>query len=914
MNKEDGYMKRMPVFLTLLFLLLLPALVFSQTTGKVAGIIIDDNTKEPLAGANIYLEQTSLGAAVDVDGSFFIINVPPGNYMLVVEMLGYETLKIENLRVSVNRTTTVEGKMKQAIMEGDVIVVQADRVEARKDQTGSIQTVSSDVLEALPVENISQVVAMQAGVVNGHFRGGRSNEVSYLVDGMQVDEVFGGGGRTVDLETETVEDLEVLTGTFNAEYGRAMSGVVNAVTKDGGIDFEGSVSFGGAAYPTSHNNIFFGLDKGDYIRNKDYKINLSGPIWRDKVTFFTNYRYQDNLNHLSGIRRYNVDDYSNYESEEPALWFTEDYGDSSYVSMNGSRNTSFLGKLSFKFTNHIRASLLYTYNDDNWEGYSHSFKYNPDGLASAYRTTDMVTFSLNHALSNKAFYEVKLSRVDNYNGSYLYKDPQDSRYVHDAYLRSGEDVGFVTGGQNKGHSEQTMIDLNAKFDINWQINNNHSLKTGFLYTTHDLENHYSDIRNLYYGTDFEGYVELDSTGKVVFPFYEPVTLPDSSRYSDIYNVKPYEFSAYMQDKMEFDEMVINFGLRFDYFNPNTVYPTNRRNPANKLEFADSLNRNSTYPEADAQYQISPRLGMAYQLGQRAVLHFSYGHFFQTPPMYAMYQNHSYWLGADDFAVTMGNPNLKAQKTVQYEIGLSQELIENLNLGVSLFYRDIYDLLSTKIISTYNQVEYGLYTNKDYGNAKGLEIKGEFRQGAVASYLNYTLQYTRGNADNPVQNFDRAGANADPVNKLIPMSWDQRHTLNLTLGYYKENYGVTATGYYNSGTPYTWSPLSSSPLALINISPNNDYIPSKISVDLAAYYHLKIWQDMQLSFDLSVYNLLDELNEEWVNGRTGRAYSDIIEDSDLDRHRQDFNDYEDRVHNPAMYSAPRQVKLTMGIEF
>lgn len=901
------------LYAILALILMHPRIAFSQTTGKIAGTVLDQTTDEPLVGANVIIENTTMGAAVDLDGNYFIINVPPGNYSIVFRMIGYNMVRVEDVRVSVNRTTTIDAQLAPAVLEGEEVVVQAEKISVKKDQTSSVRAVSADQIEVLPVEDINAVVEMQTGVVNGHFRGGRNTEVSYLIDGIQVDQSFDGEGRTVDLETDAIQDLEVITGTFNAEYGRAMSGVVNAVTRDGSNQFSGSFAANLANYFTAHDDVFIGLKNSEVTRNQDYTFNLGGPVVKDRLHFFTNFRFQNNLNHLNGIRRFNVDDFSIFADQDSMFWFSEHNGDGKYVSLNRSQNLSFLGKLSLKLFENVKASLLYTLNDDEWNDYDHAFKYNPDGKASIYRKSQMLALQLSHMLSPSAFYEIKLSWLDNYHGYYLHEAPLSSEYVHDVYLRSDDNTGFFTGGQQKDHDERTLKDLNAKFDFTWQLNSVHSLKSGVLYTHHDLDNKTRDIRNEFYGTDLEGVFEIQD-GKVVFPNYQPIVYADSSRYSDIYRVKPWEFSGYLQDKMEFDEMVINVGIRYDYFNPNTTYPSNRRNPANKLEYADSLNRFSTYPRASAEMQVSPRLGLAYQLSDRAVLHFSYGHFFQMPPMYALYENHSYWLGSDDYEITMGNTEIKAQKTVQYEIGLWQQLNEMMGIEVSLYYRDIYDLLSTQIITTYNQVEYGLYTNKDYGNSKGLEIKYDFTYGPLTANLNYTLQYTRGNADNPVQNFNRAGNNEDPVNKLIPMSWDQRHTLNSTVGYHRKNYGITLTGYYNSGSPYTWEPVLKETLAGINLFPNNDYRPSRISVDLAAFYELPVYQKYNLKFTLSVYNLLDRLNEESVDAQTGRAYTAIIQPQDEVRHHSDFNTYEDRIENPSMYAAPRLVKIGLGISF
>jgi outer membrane receptor protein involved in Fe transport len=891
--------KMFSMVILLIILMIVSVQLNAQTTGKIAGIVLDANSGEPLAGANILLEGTNLGAAVGLDGSFYIINVSPGKYYLSAQMLGYKTVQIEDLRVSVNRTTTIELELEQAIIEGDVIVVQANKVAIKKDQTGSIRTISSEDMEKLPVENVGDVVSMQVGVVGRHFRGGRADEVSYLVDGIQVDDAYGGEDRNVELETEAIEEIEVVTGTFNAEYGRAMSGIVNQITKDGGDKFSASFKTSLANYITSHDNVFIGLKSGE-IRNQDYKFQLSGPIIPDKISFLFNTRYQNNKNHLNGIRRFLVDDFSDFSN--PNDFISQHNGDSSYVSMNGSKNISLFGKLSFKMYDNFKIQTIYSFNEDEWGTYRHSFKYIPDGVATAHRTTHMTAISINHTLSKSAFYEAKFSYTDKSGGYYLYKNPEDDRYNHDVFLRGTTETGFFTGGQMKDHSEGDQIDFNTKVDFTWQISKYHNIKAGILYTYHDLDFKGRAIRNEYEGTERD-YLLLE---------YKPKVYPDSSIYSDFVHVKPVEFASYFQDKMEYEDMVLNVGVRVDYFDSKREYPTKRRNPANQLLFGpDSM---SSYKKADPQIQVSPRIGVSYLLGPNAQMHFSYGHFFQMPPLYALYVNNSFLIAPSDYSTIMGNSQVKAQKTVQYEIGLKQQLTDAMVLDVSLYYRDMYNLLSAVVVSTYNQIEYGLFSNKDYGNAKGLEIKYDLDYENFYSTINYTLQYTRGNADNPQTTYNRAGTSRDPITKLIPMSWDQRHTLNATVGFSKDNYGIALAGYYNSGSPYTWSPLQESLLSRVNLYENNDHRPSRYTVDLNAFYNLDFYKDTKLKITLSIYNLLDRLNEQWVNSNTGRAYTAIIRDTDLQSHRSDFNKYEDRIQDPSAYEPPRLVKLGFGVSF
>ena len=901
--------------------------LFSQTTGKISGSVTDRINVEPLPGANIYLENTSFGTASDANGNFTIINIPPGKYTLKADMIGYKSVKLERMNISVNRTVSLKIEMDETVLEGEVVTVEVSRVAQKKDQTGTIKNISGDEINALPVESVGSVINMQAGVVNGHFRGGRNTEVTYMIDGVQVDETFGGNSAAVEIQPEAVQDLEIITGTFNAEYGRAMSGVVNVVTRDGGAKLEGFASTGLSFFQTPNTDIFIGLSP-ELNRSQDLKFSLGGPLLGDKITFFTNIRVQDNRGHLNGYRMFSVIDTSNFYSDDPSDWASSKSGDSSYVPMNTGENLSALFKLSFNLLDGIRFSLLHSKSDDSWFGYDHGFKYNPDGRAGSYKETNYTSFQLNHMINPKLFYELKVSYLDNYTGNYLFKDPFDHiiadtagmyqdgnvheigdtvySYIHDKYLEN-YGSGFFTGGQQKNHSMLTMLDKTIKFDLNWQANHNHNIKLGLLGISHDVDQQWHAIRNKY-----DGEANLADV-------YEPEIFGDTTVYADLYKVAPQEGAAYLQDKMEFDNMVVNVGLRYDVFDPASVYPSNRRNPSNQLLYKDTSgvlidSLMSTYPNADNIDQVSPRIGFAYQLGNQAVLHFSYGHFFQMPPLYAMYQNHSYLIPPNDHGTTMGNVRLEPEKTITYEIGLWQELTRGLSLDVALFYRDIYNLLSAQVFSTYNQIEYGLYSNKDYGNARGLEVKLDMGLGAVKGLVNYTLQYTRGNADSPTQTFTRDGANMDPVNRFIPMSWDQRHTLNGTVMYFGKNYGATVTAYYNSGSPYTFSPQSESVLSRINLYPNNAYKPSTTSIDATLYYNFKLKGRYHGKVDLTIYNLLDRLNESWVDGQTGRAYTAVIKDTDLAGHRSDFNEYEDRIHNPSMYSSPRMIKLAVGINF
>lgn len=937
--------KLVKAFAVILFSLSL----YGQTSGKISGRIIEKETGEPLVGANVIITQTQAGTSADEEGYFNLINVSPGKYSVRVMMIGYESITIENVVVSVNRTTSLDVEMKMGVIESKEVIIYASKLSRKKDQTSTVKNISSEEIDILPVEDIGAVVNMQAGVVAGSFRGGRNNEVSYMIDGVPVNDAFGGVSAVSTLEVEAVKDLEVITGTFNAEYGNAMSGVVNAVTKDGNNNFEGSLNTNYSTYITNNKRngeeLFIGLDPFGINSNIDNRFNISGPVIKDKVYFFSNFRIQDVNGHLNGIQRFQVWNLSDFYDQDTSNWTSENTGDGSYVPMGTGDYRTYMGKLSFNLGN-IKFSLMRNVNSGQSQGYSHIYKYNPDGRSYQDTRTTLDMLQLNHFLNEKMFYDIRISRTNNYYGSYVFKDFDSYKiidedgiyqgayhfvgdtvynYVHDKYM-TAYGVGFFTGGQEKGHTQRTTITTNLKFDFTWQINNAHSLKTGFSSTFYNLDNKYQSIRNKYAGT------ALDSEA------YEPVVYDDSTVYSDVYEVKPEETSIYIQDKFERDEIVINFGLRYDQFDANTTYPSQRRNPTNsstyylqKSDGTDSLDANgnliineermSRPLKTNISEQLSPRLGFAYQLGRVAVLHFSYGHFLQMPPMYSIFENKSSIIGPSDYSSVVGNANLasdslglNAQKTVSYEVGLWQEINPNTSFEVNLYYRDIYDLLSLAVVSTYNQIEYGIYTNKDYGNVRGLELKLDYSLNNIFIQTNYTYQFTRGNADNAAQTYSRQGASIDKVIRFIPMSWDQRHTFNVSLGYNTSKFGITGTGYYNSGTPYTFSPQGESNLALLNLYPNNDYKPSNYTLDLTGYINLPKFFGYQPNFNLLIRNVTDRQNEYGVSSETGRSYTAVVNETELLSHRSNFNTYEDRYKDPSMFSGPREIKVGLTVKF
>ena len=220
-----------------LFLLLLaPFFIYSGTTGKLSGTIKDAQTGEPLVGANVIIEGTNFGAATNIEGEYVILNIPPGRYNVKFSFIGYETTLMQDVSITVDQTTIHQIKLNpQSIMVGEVIVT-ARTPLIQKDVTSSISVITREEIENLPVATFTELLSLQAGVTgsgtNLNVRGGRSNEVAYMIDGtLVVDPLL--GGLATNINNDAIQEMSLLSGTFNAEYGNSLSGVVNIITRDG---------------------------------------------------------------------------------------------------------------------------------------------------------------------------------------------------------------------------------------------------------------------------------------------------------------------------------------------------------------------------------------------------------------------------------------------------------------------------------------------------------------------------------------------------------------------------------------------------------------------------------------------------------------------------------------------------------
>ena len=872
--------------------------LFAGTTGKIAGKVIDAKTKEPMIGVNILIAGTSMGAATDVSGNYFIINIPPGVYTLRASTVGYGTVEVKNVRVSVDQTTKLNFELTEEAVQVQTVVVTASKPLVQKDLTSTQSNISGSSISMLPVEDVQSVVNLQAGVVDGHFRGGRLGEVKYLIDGVSVNDVYS-GDATMEASTNSIQELQVITGTFNAEYGQAMSGVVNQITKIPQNHYSGSFSAYSGDYLTSRTNLFQYMGKFNPARTYNIQGSLSGPIpaTNQFVKFFTSARYLSDDGYLYGKRIFNPDDSSNFSSNNPSQWYIGATGDGKDVPMNFSRQLTLQGKLVFKVGQGKGIVLEGLYQKHDYENYDHMFIYDPDGNYKNYEYSYLASISYTHVFSRSAFLDLLASNYTSDYKQYAFANPYDPRYVtQDRFSQVSGNALYVGGTQNWHFMHNTKT-YTLKADLTDQLNDIHELKTGFE----------ADLNTLNY-QDYQVLVDA-STG------YKP-ELPNPGAFDyNIYDNHPYQLAAYIQDKIELDYLIVNVGLRFDYFQPDA----NVLNDPTNIAVLDTLLPpfpSQYFHRATAKYQFSPRLGISYPMGSSGAIHISYGHFFQVPPFQYLYDNPNFRIPLSGnypnlIGNTIGNADLKPQETVMYEIGLQQALTDDIGLDVTAYYKDIRNLLGVELFVKNNFKKFAEYINTDYGDVSGITISFDKRfSNGIGASVDYTFQVAKGDASDPNEAYNLAQA-SPPIEankQLVPLDWDRRHSLNFTLtAGSPDDFIVSAVGQLGSGLPYT--PSFQNQRTGLENSANK---PTFFNVDLYITKYLKL-MGMNFSIFAKIYNLFDTPNELDVFTDTGRA-GYTLDETRPQAPPRGINTIQEFFTRPDFYSAPRQVLLGMSMDF
>lgn len=937
--------------------------VFAQT-GILQGRVADSATKEGLPSVNIKVKGTYYGAATDVDGNYTIPKIKPGVYVVEIKLLGYKMVQYPAVKIQEGQTTTLDVSLEETSLSlGQEVIVVGEKPLFNIDETASKRTIRSEDLEVAAVKTVQDVVAMQVGVVQSddqiHIRGGRSYETAYVIDGISVQDPLAGTGFGIQLPPGAIQEAEVITGGYNAEYGQATSGVVNLTTKEGGDKYSGAVT---------HKQDHYGLNNNGLSNfNTDiYDFSLGGPEpltthllpalglhIPGSLSFFAN----GNINLTDGYTRWteviSPDGY-------PIGWqLNAPHGlKSSLVNNPGlsprrSNNWSGFGKLTWKITPTIKLSYAATYSlavnqntqsiqttlefQEPQPGYQYLFQHIPDSANTFAQLNIQQSLILTHTISTKTFYEFRLSRYTAHlradaNGRSWehYSQPKDIVTFPLIYRSAGQDTtivipgdGFYDVGSPSDWRDQFVNEYTVKLDVTSNFNERNKFKSG-------IEMRFQDMQ--------------------MIDIYEPWIRPVGYD-NDIYAVKPALGALYAQDNLTFGGMILNFGLRFDYWFPGTYVDDAMRNDS--LSTVSPAIREKYFADTYSLFghrwkgRLSPRLAIAHPVSDNQTLFFSYGHFSKFPrPQYV----YTKLLRSSARSTTqiIGNPDLNPETTVAYELGLRNQLSENDVLSVTAYYKDIFDYITPRTVqlpqTKYSVGTYTTYINLDYARSRGVEIEYKkrysdwFRAAVSASYSIGTGKSS--SAEEALYNIQQ-GLSENVKEEYV--AWDRPVDATLVLNFrinknkalfgfgngILDDYNIYTRLFFQSGKRYT--PLiylsndarTGRPIYIADA--NNPYGSVgrnilTLDLNIEKYIDLSL---LKLVLSVEIGNLFNMKNTQIVNPVTGSAYEYTTPDGKPTQTPNSLNDphYPDLQapvdpypYNPARYLEPRHIVVGLGIRF
>ncbi len=640
----------------ILLAVLFPALALSQKTYTLQGKITDATNGEALPGANVMLKGTYYGAATDPNGNYRVSGVKEGTYNLEISLIGYKVIQRNGLVVNDSSQLTNDYKLQSSVLTlGTDIVVIGEKPMLDIESTESKKTIGSKEIEASVIENVTDLIRNQPGVVAEkneiHIRGGRAYENSYLIDGLSIQDPFSGGTSGLMLSANSIEEVEVLTGGFNAEYGQSMSGVIEVKTKRGSERLKGQFTY-----------------KTDKIGLTNYnsdvgEISLSGPIplTGKKGSFFasgygllsnTYLPHSNNLySSIFGGHKYAPRGSNNYSGLFKAIW---DFSPTRRLvfSTSGSANID-QGFSANEFEN----------PQPDFNSYPYQYQYNLDHYNTQTRISNQTSLTWTHTTSPTFFYEMRLSRFftqlhSDVGGKHwlAYNQPIDMVPINyfpitQPNAQHGLDTvaytvttgdGFYDYGDGDTWHDHFFEQYTLKGDLTKSLGEKNLLKSGI-----------------------EENIQTMQMVDIIQPWSGQTGL---GLNHDIYRVYPSSGAAYVQNKMTSSGLIVNLGMRFDWWFPGKYVD---RAVQDSLIVSPAL-RQSYYKNTFDMFglrgkaHLSPRLGISHPILDNAMLFYSYGHFSKLPQPQRVYAKLNS-ISQSTYQL-FGNPDLNPETTVSYELG------------------------------------------------------------------------------------------------------------------------------------------------------------------------------------------------------------------------------------------------------
>ncbi|NQT64264.1 MAG: carboxypeptidase-like regulatory domain-containing protein [Candidatus Marinimicrobia bacterium] len=906
--------------LSLIVFLSLALSIFGQGSCVIEGHVSDPVSGESLPGVNVIIKGSYYGSATDLDGRFRLTGMSPGTYDIEFSMIGYKVVLKTNTIVTIAEPAYVEIELEQTTLAlGQEVVVEGERPLFEVDQTSSSVRLTSDDLKMNIVENVGDVLAEQAGITSQdneiHIRGGRVDESMFIVDGMSVKDPLSGSANNLYLNVDAIEELEVITGGFNAEYGQAMSGIINIRIKEGSEDYHGTFS-----YSSDH----FGLkDLPWEAFTKDrVEFTLSGPEMFTGAMSALGIKLPGQFSFfLNGYMNLNDSYLPLADDLAPSQSWMENFATRQQNDWHG------LYKLTWRINSQQKLSVSYDYSLNINQGWGFPYRYKNilNNFNTTTRESILSSMLYTHTLSSKLFYEITIGRFFTNNHSAVqnkhwteYQQTTDTEPINYYLLGIDGEIDIAYGDEFWDHGDASdwydyySDNLSVDADVNYQPSKRHSFKAGFGHKQSELQ-----------------VIDIDS------PWLGESGL---GRNYDFWNVTTDYGSFYIQDRITFDGMIANLGIRYDYWFPGQ-YLEDAVADSSVLTITDAA-RAKFYAETfefagnRAKGHLSPRLGISHPVTDSDVLYFNYGHFSQLPTFNYVYAKLR--SSAEATYQLFGNPNLSPKTTVAYEIGIKHKFDANQVLEIKAFYKDMFDYETSQRVTLFNprygHLSYLIYINMDYARSRGIEMKFRRRFAKFFSAdANLSYSFTTGKSSTPLDNLLVEAGRLDekPLGENF-LRWDQPFSIftNLHFNVGKKDelhlfglrlpndWGVSARIEYQAGRRYT---------GMENITireedgkfyyegqsksdtPYSETADPFTTVDLKLNKYFQV-SGLQLKAYCTIENLFNVKRPSSINPFTGKGYDPG------EIYSYGFINSPDPNYNPGRYSIPRTVEMGLSLRF
>ena len=781
-------------FATILVILLLgPAVSAFGQTGKVTGTVTEAETGEPLPGVNVVIEGTQQGSSTGANGQYTILNVPPGTYTLRATFVGYVPKVIEDVRVNIDLTTTVNIELQAEAVGLDEVLVQAQQEIVRPDISANMANLSAEDVENIPVTDIQGIITQQPGVQGLTVRGGQLNETLLNVDGYTMRDGINNEPIS-NISYTAIEELQVQTGGFNAEYGNVRSGLINIVTKDAPRDRYTVDIITKYRSPSQKS---FGISPGDrnsfYLRpflDPDVAFEGTETGWDE----YTQAQYPTFEGWNAVSERFNSDgnpnnDLSPEQLQELFKWYRRkdveisapDYTLDGSVGGPVPGISEALGNLRFfgTFRQTQNAYLV----PQSVDGYTER----TGRLTLSSDITDDIQldlrgmYSVDQGLdaSNRGYPVMARNNavmVDNFNTDL---DRGSTIFANDAFSVFERERNMLGATLTHSISSKTFYEvrlqrINSQYDSSpsrvrdtssvattigglsldeapfgyWPFQRTSKDGTGML-----LGGSWAESRDTSLATTWSARfdithqltqdVQLKAGGTYLQTAHDRnngfrSTSGGDSGFS--WSRNPRQGAGYVQSKLEFEGLIANVGLRLDYFNAGGEWyqyePYDERLAGLSIEpTSEALDKRSV----ESQFALSPRLGVSFPVTDNSKVFFNYGHFRQMLQPTNIYLFNTPFRNRNGPLRVIGNPEHPMPKTVSYELGYEQNFFDQFLFRLTGYYKDISEQSQrVRFISADGNVNYRKEYPYQYRDIRGFEVLLRKNRGWYQGFINYTF--------------------------------------------------------------------------------------------------------------------------------------------------------------------------------